>query len=376
MKIIIIGPAWPLRGGIANFNEALARSLMHDGHQVEIVSFSLQYPRFFFPGKTQFDSGPALDDLWITTKINSINPINWFRTASYIKKQNPDLILVRYWLPFMAPSLGTIAGRLKKEFKVIAITDNVLPHEKRFGDRFFTSFFIKRCDGFIAMSQSVLKDLEQFDQNKPKVVLPHPVYSIFGEEVSKETARKELGLSPDKNYLLFFGLVRKYKGLDLLIEAFAKCDYKKYQLTLIIAGEFYEDKNSYLKRIEELQLNDYILIKDQYIPADKVKHLFCASNLITQTYRNATQSGVTQIAYHFARPMLVTDVGGLAETVPDGRCGFVTKTDPEHIAIAINQFFDLKKEEEMVLEVKKERLRFEWSYFVQGLYELEKKIKA
>lgn len=376
MKIILIGPAWPLRGGIANFNEALARNLMLEGHEVEIISFKLQYPKFLFPGKTQFDEGACPDDLKITTLINSVNPFNWGRTAKYIKSQKPDLVLVRYWLPFMAPSLGTIAAKLKKNTHVIAITDNVLPHEKRPGDRQFTAFFIKRCHAFIAMSKSVLSDLEKFDKEKPKVILPHPVYSIFGDAVKKEEARSFLKLNKEDNYLLFFGLIRQYKGLDLLIEAFALSDYKKHRLKLIVAGEFYSDKEKYLQRIDQLNLKEYILIKDQYIPSDQVKYYFCAANLITQTYRNATQSGVTQIAYHFGRPMLVTDVGGLAETVPDGKCGYVTKPDIQLIADAIDAYFEGQKETEFEANVLEEKKRFEWSYFIKGLFELNEKIKA
>lgn len=374
MKIVIVGPAFPLRGGIANFNEALARSLQEEGHEVHIFSFYLQYPKILFPGKTQMDPGKGPGDLRISSTISSVYPPSWYSTARKIRKENPDLIITRFWLPFMGPSTGTILKKLKKTAPVIAITDNVIPHEKRPGDRPFTAYFIRQCDGFIAMSRAVLKDLEQFNSDKPRKFLPHPIYSIFGENESREEALSALGLDKEFRYLLFFGIIRKYKGLDILLEGLSHCDFKKHKIKLLVAGEFYEDEKYYRDLIHQYGLDDHVVVRSEFIPSDEVRHYFCASDLITQTYRTATQSGVTQIAYHFGRPMLVTDVGGLSEIVPHGKAGYVTSVDPVLIGQSIDDFFNHHREPAMSEAVKLEAKRFEWSYFVQGLMDLRAEI--
>lgn len=375
MKIAIIGPAWPLRGGIADFNEALATALQSEGHEVRLFSFSLQYPKILFPGKSQFDDGAAPDDLKIVPCINSVSPYSWLTTASKIKAWKPDLVVVRFWLPFMGPSLGSICRMIRKKVKVIAITDNVIPHEKRPGDGVFTRYFIKSCDAFIAMSRSVLEDLGRFDTQKPRVYLPHPIYNIFGDAVPRAEALLKLKLDPDKKYLLFFGIIRKYKGLDILLEAFKQCEYKKWGLCLLVAGEFYGEEEEYRNYIRENDLQDFVLLHSYFIPSDQVKYYFSAANLVTQTYRTATQSGVTQIAYHFGKPMLVTDVGGLAETVPDGKVGYVTSVQSSVIAEKINDYFGNNREEIMTHAVLEERNRFDWSFFIKGLIELSLKVK-
>lgn len=376
-NIIIIGPAYPLRGGIANFNEALAQNLLLEGHQVQIFSFSLQYPSFLFPGTTQFDkNGKAPAGLKITTRINSINPFNWFKTATEIANLKPDLIIVRYWLPFMAPCLATICKQIKKKIntQIIAITDNVIPHEKRIGDKTLTKYFVKQCDGFIAMSKSVLNDLEQFTNNTHKTYLPHPIYNIFGEIIPKDISLKKLNLNSNDKHLLFFGFIRKYKGLDLLLEAMADQRIKSLGLKLIVAGEFYEDESYYKNMISKHQLADQVILKTSFIPSEDVKYYFCAADLITQPYKTATQSGVTQIAYHFERPMLVTNVGGLAEIVANNKAGYVTNLNPTSIADAIVNFYEHKRENEFVNFIREEKKRFEWSYFIQGIESLSQQI--
>lgn len=371
-KVIIVGPAFPLRGGIANFNEALCRAMNVAGIDTKIISFSLQYPGFLFPGKTQYDKGAGPEDILIETKINSISPLNWIAVAKQIKHEQPDYVVFRYWLPFMGPCLGTIAKRIKKgtNIKVIAITDNVIPHEKRLGDRMLTSYFIKQCDGFIAMSQSVLNDLKEFTDTNKKSFLPHPIYDIFGEKVDKLSALKHLKLNAEDKYLLFFGFIRKYKGLDILLEAMADERIKKLGIKLIVAGEYYEDAAPYNEIIRKNGLENSVILKTEYIPSEEVRYYFCASDMITQPYKTATQSGVTQIAYHFERPMLVTNVGGLPEIVPNNKVGYVVDINSSSIADAIVDFYANKKEDTFTQNTIVEKQRFLWSAFVKGLQEL------
>ncbi|HEV7232155.1 MAG TPA: glycosyltransferase [Bacteroidia bacterium] len=376
MKVILVGPAFPLRGGIANFNEALCRALNKAGHETKIYSFSLQYPSFLFPGKTQYDTGKGPSDLDIVTCINSINPFSWFSTAALIKKEKPDLVILRFWLPVMAPCLGTLARLLRKHTKVIAITDNVIPHEKRPGDAMLTRYFVRYCQGFVTLSRSVLDDLSRFSDNPNKVFLPHPLYDIFGEAIGRAEARKHLKLPEEGNFILFFGFIRRYKGLDLLLEAMAEAGVKKNGVKLIVAGEYYEDAAYYEEIISRHQLGDSVLLHTHYIPSDEVKYYFCAADLVVQPYRSATQSGVTQIAYHFEKPMLVTHVGGLAEIVPDQKAGYVTATDPKAIGAAIADFFSNHRSEEFTAHVKTEKKRFYWPAFVEGVMGLYRKIRS
>ena len=290
-----------------------------------------------------------------------------------IEKEKPDLVIFRYWLPFMGPCLGTIAKRIKKgtAIKVIAITDNVIPHEKRSGDRAFTSYFIRQCDGFIAMSQSVLNDLKEFTSGKSSF-LPHPIYDIFGEKLDKKEALSHLKLDPNDKHMLFFGFIRKYKGLDLLLEAMADERIRKMNIKLIVAGEYYEDAGPYNEIIKKNGLEKNIILKTEYIPSEEVRYYFCAADMVAQPYRSATQSGVTQIAYHFERPMLVTNVGGLSEIVPDKKVGYVTEINPKAIADAIVDFYSFNKEEEFTRNTFVEKQRFLWSTFVKGLQDLYK----
>lgn len=375
-KVIIVGPAFPLRGGIANFNEALCRAMNKAGFDTSIYSFSLQYPGFLFPGKTQYDTGSGPTDIQIHTRINSINPFNWLKVASEIRAEKPDLVIFRYWLPFMGPCLGTIARRVKKggKTKVIAITDNVIPHEKRPGDSAFTRYFIKQCDGFIAMSRAVLNELSAFTQSDKKVFLPHPIYDIFGEKLAKDKALEHLGLNKNDKHILFFGFIRKYKGLDLLLNAMADERLKAMDIKLIIAGEYYEDPAYYEQIIAEKGLKNKVILRTEYIPSEQVRYYFCAADLVAQPYRTATQSGVTQIAYHFERPMLVTDVGGLAEIVPNNKVGYVTEVDPRSIANAIHDFYSSDKEMAFSTATAEEKKRFQWSSFVKGLMDLAQKL--
>lgn len=375
-KVIIVGPAFPLRGGIANFNEALCRAFLKAGIDSKIISFSLQYPGFLFPGKTQFDTGKGPDDITIETRINSVNPLNWLSVARQIKKEKPDYVVFRYWLPFMGPCLGTIAKQIKKgtTIKVIAITDNVIPHEKRIGDSAFTKYFVNQCDGFITMSKAVLDDLNKFTDTDKKTFLPHPIYDIFGEKVDKSIALKHLDLQSDNKHILFFGFIRKYKGLDLLLEAMADERIRQLGVKLIVAGEYYEDAAPYNEIIRKNCLEKSVILKTEFIPSEEVRYYFCAADMIAQPYITATQSGVTQIAYHFEKPMLVTNVGGLPEIVPHNKVGYVTAINPLSIADAIVDFYSNNKEAEFTANTVIEKQRFLWSTFIKGVEELVAKL--
>lgn len=372
-KIIIIGPAFPYRGGIANFNNSLAVEYKNQGADVKIYSFSLQYPSFLFPGKTQYEEGEGPKGIEIIPIVNSINPFNWFKVVSCIKKENPDYVIIRYWLPFMAPCLGTISKLIRKTTKVFAITDNIIPHEKRIGDSLLTKYFVKSCDAFLTLSSSVLDDLLKFTNTREKIFIPHPIYDSFGEIVEKSTSREKLGLDVNGKYLLFFGFVRKYKGLDIMLDVMADKRIQDLGIKLIVAGEFYDNKEEYISQIDVLGIKDSIILKSDFIPEEKVKDYFCASDMITQTYRTATQSGVTQIAYHFERPMLVTNVGGLAEIVPHNKVGYVCDIDIKQISNSIVEFYTENKEKEFSDNTKEEKKRFTWKVLVEGIDNLIKK---
>ena len=371
MKIVIIGPAFPLRGGIADFNEALSKAFTANGDQVSIYSFYFQYPKFLFPGTSQVTAGDPPEQLIIRTTLSSVNPFSWWKTARLIREEKPDLVLVRYWLPFMAPALGTVCRLIRKrKIPVIAITDNVIPHESRIGDSAFTSYFVKSCDGFVTMSRAVLDDLKKFTATDKKTFLPHPIYSIFGKLKSKTEARKNLDFEQGRKIILFFGFIRAYKGLDLLIEAMADPRIRQHNVQLIVAGEFYEDAKPYFEKVKALDLESDIIFKQEFIPKEMVADYFCAADIIVQPYKHATQSGITQIAYHFERPMLVTNVGGLAEIVFDGKTGYVTDTNAISIANAIDDFYSANKEAELSKNVKIESVRFSWEAFVEGIINL------
>lgn len=372
MNIAVIGPAHPLRGGgISTFNERLAEVLQEQGHQVTIYSFSLQYPSFLFPGKSQFTDEPAPKGLRIKSIINSINPLNWLSVGRQIKEAKHDLVIVRYWLPFMGPCLGTILRivRKNKHTRILCIADNVIPHEKRPGDLQFTKYFLKPVDVFITMSKDVLQDLKQFT-DKPAKFNPHPVYDNYGSAVSKEEACKKLQLDPSGKYILFFGFIRKYKGLDLLLEAMNDERIKAANIKLIVAGEFYGDKDFYDQFIDQYKLRDHIHLFTEFIPNDEVRYYFGAADLVVQPYRTATQSGITQVAYHFEKPMVVTNVGGLAEVVPDGKVGYVTESDPKQIADAILKFFQPGSIPNLHENLLAEKQKYSWETFVNSLMEI------
>jgi len=372
MKIAIIGTVYPYRGGLASYNERLAEELMEKGFDVTIYTFSLQYPSFLFPGKTQYSEDKGPENLHIVQIINSINPFNWISTGNRIKKTKPDLVIIKFWIPFMGACFGTILRRIKsnKFTKVVSIVDNLIPHESRIGDKTLTNYFMKPVDVFIAMSKNVLTEIESLDKSKPKMLSPHPLFDNFGDSVSKEEAYQKLGLSLEFRHILFFGLIRDYKGLDLLIEAFADERFRNQKIKLIIAGEYYSDKIKYTKLIEQHHLVEEIIEADKFILNSDVKYYFSAADVVVQPYKSATQSGVTQIAYHFNKPMIVTDVGGLSEMCPHEKVGYVVAPRPKEIADAIFKFFNNKNPEKFIDNIIEEKKKYSWNVLVNNILKL------
>jgi len=369
-SVIIIGTAYPFRGGgMSTYNERLARAYQQRGDEVTIYTFSLQYPGFLFPGKTQYSSEPAPIDLNIKVAVNSVSPFNWIKVGLEIKKLRADIVVIRYWMPFMAPCLGTIARIIRRNelSKVVAITDNIIPHEKMPGGNLLSRYFVKSCDGFIAMSRAVLADLEIFDKTRPRLFSPHPLYDNFGAAIPKSLAKKQLGLEEGINYILFFGFIREYKGLDLLIKAFADERFRKLPVKLLIAGEFYIDGKPYLDLIDKFGLKDDIVLRTEFIENSEIVNYFCAADIVAQPYKDATQSGVTQIAYHFEKPMLTTNVGGLSEMVPDGKVGYVVAPDINEISEALLHFFNDNKEQEFSANAAVEKKRFSWEILLDKI---------
>jgi len=363
MKILICGPAYPYRGGIAAYNDRLASEFIINGDDAEIFTFTLQYPSFLFPGKTQYSDAPPPQGIKITRILSSVNPFTWIKTGRRIRKMSPDILILRYWLPFMAPALGTVAriARRNRHTKVISIFDNVVPHEKRPGDVILTRFFIRSIDRALVMTKSVKEDLEKFSRSLPVVINPHPLYDNYGNATDRSEALAHLELDPEKQYMLFFGFIRRYKGLDLLLEAMKRDDILSLGVSLIVAGEFYNEPEYYLNLVKSYSLADRVILHTHFISDDSVRYYFSAASLVVQPYRSATQSGVTQIGYQFGKPMLVTDVGGLSEIVPDGECGYVVRPEPDAIADAIADFFTRRREHDFDEGIKKQKELYSWS---------------
>src|SRR5258706_1196215 len=370
-RVIIIGPAHPLRGGLATFNQRLAKEFIQTGNECSIYSFSLQYPSFLFPGKTQYTGEPAPQGITIHSVINSINPLSWIRIGNRLRKENPDIIVVRYWLPFMGPALGTILRKVRKNkhTRIICIADNIIPHEKRFGDNAFTKYFLKSCDAFVTMSEKVMKDLRLFVpmEQTPVRWVHHPLYDSFGDSVTKIEARKHLDLPENEKIILFFGFIRRYKGLDLLLDAMTAL--KGSAIKLLVAGEFYEDDKPYKEQIAKLDISDQLILRTEFIADSEVKYYLCAADVVIQPYRHATQSGVTPLAYHYEKPMIVTNVGGLPSLVPDEKAGLVVSPEPKSIAAGILKFYQLG-ENYFIPHLRSEKQKYSWANLVTTLIDL------
>jgi glycosyltransferase involved in cell wall biosynthesis len=372
-KVIIIGPAWPFRsGGMSSLNERLARQFMSEGFDTTIYTFSLQYPGFLFPGTSQYSTEPAPADLDIKVCINSINPLNWLKIGNELKRLKPDIVVVRYWLPFMGPCLGTILRRIRKNrySKLVCIADNVIPHESRPGDALFTRYFVKAPHAFITMSEKVTNDLALFTK-KPVKQVPHPLYDNFGNAVPKTEARRHLGLPETGKIILFFGFIRKYKGLDILLEAMSDERIRQSGIKLLVAGEFYEDRKEYDERIERTGIAPQLILRTDFIPDGEVRYYLSAADFVIQPYRNATQSGVTPLAYHFEKPMLVTNVGGLPGLVPHRKAGIIAEPDPSSIATGILELYELG-EPYFLPHLREEKKKYSWENLSGAIQALPK----
>lgn len=374
-KVIIIGPAHPLRGGLASFDERLATQFQQQGFDTTIYTFSLQYPGFLFPGTTQYSTEPAPTNIKIKVRINSINPLNWISVGYELKKIKPTIIIVRYWLPLMGPCLGTISRIVKqnKYTKVVCIADNIIPHEKRPGDVPFTKYFIKPVDAFVTMSAKVMSDLKNLTP-KPAQQIVHPLYDNFGEALAKQDARKHLGLPETDKIILFFGFIRKYKGLDLLLEAMRLISQQSTvddqpKIKLLIAGEFYEDRKMYDDLIVSLNISDSLILRTDFIADSEVKYYLSAADFVIQPYKNATQSGVTPLAYHFEKPMLVTNVGGLPDLVPDRKVGLIAEPNAHSIAEKIKELYQLG-EDYFLPHLREEKKKYSWQILAETIENL------
>ena len=373
MKITILGPAHPYRGGLASIMEIMARTFQRRGDEVDIKTFTLQYPSLLFPGESQTVATPPPADLRICRCVNTMNPLNWVRVGRRIRRERPDFVLMKYWTPFMAPCFGTIAriARGNGHTKVLCQIDNVEPHERHLTDKPFNRYYLHSVDGFVYMSEQVHSELRAYS-DAPALFSPHPLFENFGERVERSEACVRLGLDPANRYVLFFGLIRDNKGLDLLLDAWAQLRRagRTEGRRLIVAGEFYTAREPYLNRIADNGLQDEVLLHDRFIPDDDVKYYFSAADFVVQPYKTATQSGVTQIAYQFCVPMVVTAVGGLPEIVPDGRVGYVCPPTAEGVAAAMDRMYEgdaLKRFRENCVE---ERRRFSWEEMCSRVTEL------
>ncbi len=371
MKIAILSCFYPYRGGISQFNASIFNELGKN-NIVAAFNFKRQYPSFLFPGKTQFvtkeDNAVPIESISL---LDTANPFSYIATAKAIREWKPDLLIMRYWMSYFAPSQGWVARGMEKNCKVISILDNVIPHEPHFFDRPFTKFYLKNNDGFVVLCDSVKEDLLQLKPDAKYIVSPHPLYSHFGKMISRGEAAKNIGADPNKKTILFFGLIRDYKGLDILIEAFSQLE-NGYQL--IIAGEPYGSFDKYDKMIQSSKHKESIILYTKYINDSEVASFFCASDVCVLPYRSATQSGISSISYHFEVPLITTDVGGLKETIADSGTGIVVEDISSNgIKNAIIEYFsDESNKRKHILNIIKEKERLSWSTFCNNLIEFYK----
>ncbi len=372
LSLVVVGPSYPYRGGIAHFTDRLVTGLRGRGHRVDVVTFKRQYPSLLFPGESQFEPGSETAPTDASRLIDTLNPLTWIRTARRIARLKPDAVLFGYWMPFMAPAFGVMARLVRRAgIPVLVLAHNVLPHERHRGDLWLNRFFLKAGGGFVVMSDTVRRDLTRVGVQGPVERVAHPVYDTFGPAMDRDGARRRLDLPPDARVLLFFGLIRKYKGLHVLLHAMPAILARLPDVHLVVAGEFYDDAEAYRDQIQSLEIGSRVHIHAGYVPNEEVAVFFSAADLVVQPYLSATQSGVAQIAFHYDRPVVVTDVGGLGESVPDGRAGFVTPpNDPDALAAAILQFFENDLAAPFTAGVQEEKKKFSWDRVYEAVERL------
>ncbi len=366
-KVAIIGPAWPYRGGLANFNERLAREWMKRGADVDIHTFTKQYPGFLFPGTSQFTDSPPPSDLNIRRTIHAYNPLLWRSAATEITAGNYDLALIRFWLPAMGPVLGHVASALARfsRTRVVALVDNLYPHESRLLDRWLASRFVAKPHAFVTMSNLVADQVRMVSAGRPVCSSPHPLYDDYGGKVDQATARERLGIESDVPVLLFFGFIRKYKGLDLLFKALASDHVKNRNIKVVIAGEWYEDPESYKNMAKDLGLGDILIWHDHFIAESEIATYFSATDAVIQPYRNATQSGISALAFAYDKPLISTRVGGLSEVVEDGITGYLCDPDPESIRSAILRWIETTDRKPMSDAISNQRAHMTWDRLIE-----------
>ncbi len=362
-KVLLLGPAHPFRGGIADTQNYLAQNLNALGHEVTVFTFTTQYPKLLFPGKTQFSDEKAPDQLNIKMKIHSFNPFNWSKVAQSINQINPDYVIFRYWTPFLAPCWYGIAREIHKTIKKIGLVDNWIPHEPKFWDKTLTQLFSSQMDGFASLSTAVGDQILTNKHQLPVWKGFHPIADHLPQTIPQEKAREALGWPKDKKIVLFFGLIRKYKGLDMLIEAFSKTPLNRLDVILAIVGEAYEPQLKYTELIRKLNLEERIICDFNYANSQKASQVFCAADVIALTYTSATQSGVTSLAYHFKIPLLVSDLAGLRNPILEDQTGMITEIKAEKIAVNLNKILSDDSLSEFQPSFQKVGDKYSWKSF-------------
>ncbi len=369
-KIVLISPMYPYRGGIAHLSETIAARLISRGHQVHAITFTRQYPEFLFPGRTQYETGTEIERAVKAERlIDSINPLSWWRAIQRIREIEADIVIFRYWMPFFAPVFGTMARRLSRvNITCLVVVDNALPHERRLGDIALGRYFFKAVQGCVVMSSSVNEDLNRLKVSCSRTIAPHPVYDIFGEATNRTEARARLQLAQNVPVILFFGFVRQYKGLHILLDSLDQIRATIPDICLIVAGEFYEEEASYRSKIESLGLSEQVRLINEYIPKDEVADYFASANVVVQPYLSATQSGIAQVAYQFDVPVITTDVGGLAEIVIHEESGLIVPpNDPSSLAKAIIRYFAEEMEDDLVKGVRHHKQSLGWNRLLSAI---------
>jgi glycosyltransferase involved in cell wall biosynthesis len=365
MKIILVGPASPLRGGIAQYTDQLYLHLSKR-HPVEVFTYSRMFPQLFFPGKTQFDTSSTTIGVPSRQTLDSIGPWSWWRTAMAIAKRRPCAVVVMHQMPFFAPCLGTLLRRIRRQTaaRLILLCHNLIPHETHFFDVPLTRYLIKVPEAFVVLSESVKRDLLRLRPNAKAIYVPQPIYDFFPTPPAQLVAREKLGLPSDQPVVLFFGLVRAYKGLGTLLQAMTNLPRAR----LLIAGEFYQPRAGYERQIAELGVRDRIHVEDRYIPNEDVPKYFASADVVVLPYLSATQSGVSKLAYHFDKPVVITNVGGLAEEVEEGKTGYVVPpNDPVALAAAIKKVLIEKMRVDFASHIREYKKRYSWERVVEAI---------